>query len=546
MAIFAAGILFRRASSIFLTRRSDDLTWAVPGGKLEAGESPQQAARREVTEECGYTHQLPLTPYFINTCNEGQFVTYLADKVDEFPVILNDENTESGWFALTDLPQPLHPGLIETLSGNPLTETDTAALIAQDVLPSPQFFMNMYLWAIRVTGTGVTWRSADREFTFRNPDFYLNQNFMNRIPGTPVIWEHPDKRTLDHNEFTDRVIGTLTSGYIVNDEVWSIGRIYDLNAAENMMNVRLSTSPTVCLDTGKSDKIMLDGEPLLLEDIPVLLDHVAICEMGVWDKQIAPTGVKSDSLNEVDQMTAEEIRQIVFDAIAEGKKADAEEKAKADSEAEEKQKKADAENKEAEDAKAKADESDLKRREDEAKGEDDKLEAERKAKEKSDAEAEEKAKADSEISALRQELQAVKARIPENLSDSDREKVAAHQVKADSVFAAFGERAPVALSGENVDSYRRRLLNKLKQYSPAFKTSEISTIADSATLDLVEKTIFADAEKASRSGDAAITGLREVINVDGAGRRISTFVGQESETWKHFTSPARKLHNINN
>lgn len=42
-----------RDEQILLIRRSDDGTWAMPGGLLEVGESPAQGAERELWEEAG-------------------------------------------------------------------------------------------------------------------------------------------------------------------------------------------------------------------------------------------------------------------------------------------------------------------------------------------------------------------------------------------------------------------------------------------------------------------------------------------------------------
>ena len=42
-----------RDHKILLIQRSDDHTWALPGGLLEVGESPAQAAERELWEEAG-------------------------------------------------------------------------------------------------------------------------------------------------------------------------------------------------------------------------------------------------------------------------------------------------------------------------------------------------------------------------------------------------------------------------------------------------------------------------------------------------------------
>jgi len=49
--------LCRRAGRILLTRRRADqpmpLLWELPGGKIEAGEAPREALRREIAEELG-------------------------------------------------------------------------------------------------------------------------------------------------------------------------------------------------------------------------------------------------------------------------------------------------------------------------------------------------------------------------------------------------------------------------------------------------------------------------------------------------------------
>ncbi|ECI3777988.1 NUDIX domain-containing protein [Salmonella enterica subsp. diarizonae] len=546
MAIFGSGIMFRQGDFVFLIQRSDDGTWCQPGGTVEPGELAIDAARREVLEEVGYQYDGPLTPHSVY----GDYLTFRAEVPEKFEAKLNDESLAAGWFHIEDLPTPLHQPFAEMLAQQALNETEVAALIADGTLSSPQYFINMWMFAIRVTGTGVTWRSADQQMTFRNPDDYLTPEFLQRVAGLPLIWLHPEKNTLDSDEFAKRVIGTLTNSWVAdNGEVWAIARVYDAEAAEIMATRQLSTSPTVkFVEVPKS--IIVDGQPLLVEPSPELLDHVAICEQGVWDKLLAPTGVKSDSIpNEAEIMDEEKIVALINKAIdARMAKADSEAadlKAKADAEEAAKKEKADAEAKEAEEAKAKADEEEkaakakadegeLKKLEHEAKGEDDRLERERKERDRE--------KADSQ---LRQEIAELRSRIPTELSDEERNEVADAQVKADSVFSCFGKRAPVPLSGEKPLAYRRRLMIQLQEHSPDFKSVDLSSIADSALLNVAEKQIYADAQK-SASLSVGPGMLREIKRADATGRQISTFEGDPAATWAPFQSGKRQVTSFNN
>ncbi|PEN24993.1 NUDIX hydrolase [Klebsiella grimontii] len=536
MSIFGSGIMFRQGKFVFLIQRSDDGTWCQPGGTIEPGELAIDAARREVLEETGYQYDGLLTPHSVH----GDYLTYRADVPEQFEAKLNDESLAAGWFHIDDLPKPLHQPFAEMLAQQALNETDVAALIADGTLSSPQYFYNMWMFAIRVTGTGVTWRSADQEMTFRNPDDYLTPEFLQRVAGVPLIWLHPEKRTLDSDEFSRRVIGTLTNAWVADKgEVWAVARVYDAEAAEIMATRQLSTSPTVKFSE-VAQSIIVDGQPLLVEPSPELLDHVAICEQGVWDKLLNPTGVKSDSIpKEAEKMDEEKIVALINKAIdARLAKADSEAadlKAKADADEAAKKEKADAEDEEAEEAKAKAGA--------EEKAAKEKADAE--AKEKADAEAAEKMAKEKADSQLRQEIAELRSRIPTELSDEERNEVAEAQVKADSVFSSFGKRAPIPLSGEKPMAYRRRLMIQLQEHSPDFKAVDLSAIADSQLLSAAEKHIYADAQKAA-SLSVGPGMLREIKRKDATGREISTFEGDPSVTWAPFQSGKRQVTSFNN
>ncbi|EJZ8383010.1 NUDIX hydrolase [Klebsiella oxytoca] len=536
MAIFGSGIMFRQGKFVFLIQRSDDGTWCQPGGTIEPGELAIDAARREVLEETGYQYDGPLTPHSVH----GDYLTYRADVPEQFEAKINDESLAAGWFHIDDLPEPLHQPFAEMLAQQALNETDVAALIADGTLSSPQYFYNMWMFAIRVTGTGVTWRSADQEMTFRNPDDYLTPEFLQRVAGVPLIWLHPEKRTLDSDEFSKRVIGTLTNAWVADKgEVWAVARVYDAEAAEIMATRQLSTSPTVKFSE-VAQSIIVDGQPLLVEPSPELLDHVAICEQGVWDKLLNPTGVKSDSIpKEAENMDKEELVALINQTLdARMAKADSEAadlKAKADAEEAAKKEKADAEAKEAEEAKAKAD----------AEEKDAKEKADAEAKEKADAEEAEKMAKEKADSQILQEIAELRSRIPTELSDEERNEVAEAQVKADSVFSSFGKRAPIPLSGEKPMAYRRRLMIQLQEHSPDYKAVDLSAIADSQLLSTAEKHIYADAQKAA-SLSVGPGMLREIKRADATGRQISTFEGDPAVTWAPFQSGKRQVTSFNN
>lgn len=184
-----------------------------------------------------------------------------------------------------------------------LTETDIAQMMAAKMLSSPQKYGNVSLYRMRITGTGKAFRRGnDRgvadEYVFRNPDDYLNQEFLNRCQGLPVIFQHPEKKVLDSQEFRERMVGVIVCPFIEPDlrEVWGIGRIYDADTITILDNENMSTSPTVVFSSASNKRIPLsDGSVLLIEGIPSLLDHLAICERGVWDKSGQPSGVVSET-----------------------------------------------------------------------------------------------------------------------------------------------------------------------------------------------------------------------------------------------------------
>ncbi len=194
--------------------------------------------------------------------------------------------------------EELHPGVKVALQRHQMDELDVAKAIAAGDLTSPQKYGNAWLFALRITGTGASYREVLKEYVWRDPKLYMNEHFRERCYGLPVIVEHPDKMMLDTKEYRERNIGMVTYPYLKTnlDEVWGVARILDQPAAQYMREHDLSTSPAVVFkpsDGNVKEKLKDGKNHLLIEGKPSLLDHLAICEAGVWDKGGPPSGVDS-------------------------------------------------------------------------------------------------------------------------------------------------------------------------------------------------------------------------------------------------------------
>jgi 8-oxo-dGTP pyrophosphatase MutT (NUDIX family) len=109
----AAGAVFDSDGRVLLGRRSDTGNWGLPGGIIDPGEEPADAAVREIFEETGVIavpeRLLSVSVAPPMTYRNGDQVQYLDHtfrcRATGGQAQVNDsESVEVGWFALDALP----------------------------------------------------------------------------------------------------------------------------------------------------------------------------------------------------------------------------------------------------------------------------------------------------------------------------------------------------------------------------------------------------------------------------------------------------------
>ena len=634
--IRGAGIIFvtPQGKGLFLKRGPGGdwpSHWCFPGGTTEGGETAEQTAIREAIEELGFMPEynvkggltlhvvtqvgtqaasgaVPLQPPPASTPEAPpivpdelppdivQYTTFIQRVEAEFEPRLNGEHTGWAWAPINDPPLPLHPGCDIALKKFNWNELDIAEAIRDGTLASPQQYENMWLFAMRITGTGFAYRQKLNEFVLRKPEDYLTERFLARCNGLAVIVQHPKGNKLDSQEYAERNVGSMFLPYIKGDEVWGIAKIYDDETVRMLTSYQLSTSPAVVLRPGEGTKFKTeDGATILVETNPKLLDHLAICVVGVWDKGEEPYGVDVAAIGDsemADEKTekkedkkadaggGEMLDKVLshMDSISskmddcmkrmdgvghrldsmeeERKKEKTDAQAKADAAEKEEKEKAD---------KAKADAAKGDGHIDLAKG-DAKKDAEGepgKAKEvvadksKKDADGEkekDKEKGDAvgdsqdirdAIAKLTTTVGDLAIKMPKPIGDADYHALTEVQATADSVYAQFGERAPRPLDGENVRAYQNRLTKGLQKHSPRWKDIDLVTLADSAFGE-IQNQIYADAATAASSPDAVAVGqLRPVSKQLATGHTEIRFLGQPAVWMDQFGGSRRMVKKIN-
>ena len=137
----AVGCVCLHKGTLLLLRRQSDRThafcWGLPGGKVDAGESPVAAVIRETFEETGILRSPAnlshIEDFLINDDVDFKYSLFVADFNRARPSvnINSDEHTTYGWFSLEEVARlDLVPGTHECLEriGNVIPPGSEATL----------------------------------------------------------------------------------------------------------------------------------------------------------------------------------------------------------------------------------------------------------------------------------------------------------------------------------------------------------------------------------------------------------------------------------
>jgi hypothetical protein len=498
----------------------------------------------------------------------------------------------------------------ERPEGGDLNDFEAAEAVRDGELPSPSTYYDLAgnrafdLFDLRITGTGAAWREAHGEWAHRDPEKWTSPEFVQRCNGLTVIELHPPDSGLNSDEYEKRAIGSIVLPYVKETddgpEVWGIAKIFDENAAKAMQTTLRSTSPGVTAPKGSTPE-MLEGvpDPVLNEGLPQILDHLAVCEAGVWDKGGPAAGVRLDAANSVigkGEVVADTEREKELEKERDDARRDAADmKAKLDEAEREREdrKKKDAERRENDrrdgrrkhEAARRSDAGEKEESEEEEREREDRHKKDREkrhdgakhdeemmdcskcdAAEDEEREKEDKARKDAAAAKIAE----VNANIAEEMRDSkerldgltatikkleanqqpmnhaDAEKIAKICQRADSLFGMLGEQRPPQYPGEDPRRYAARVASKLQKFLPdasnykkdgIFNDSALPEQAFTLMENALYDEVYAEAKNPTRN-DAARPTLIAHKTTDEHGRTKTTYTGSSLAGLGLFVAPS--------
>ncbi len=183
----AAGVLYQGGNEILLLKRRDDAvqggTWAFPAGHIEAGETEETAAKREMFEETGYKIDAEMS-----LVTKNSDFTLFKFKGEKFSPVLNEEHTDFIWATPENLPVPLHPGVHESLNmhgEDSARRTDMNGYVSIERNPVSRAGIFQYM------GRSIGAPEPDRIYNvYRPPEELQDPETLESFKLIPIVDDH--------------------------------------------------------------------------------------------------------------------------------------------------------------------------------------------------------------------------------------------------------------------------------------------------------------------------------------------------------------------
>ncbi len=124
---------------------NDESWWCLPGGAVDLGEIPAEAALRELNEECGVDGTIIQQTSHLTYSPEDESATFLIDIGNQNPVMGSDPEFHQGDQIIIDM---------QWLLLNQIPERDRAYLWAAGLLAVPVFFVQVESWGDTISFPG--------------------------------------------------------------------------------------------------------------------------------------------------------------------------------------------------------------------------------------------------------------------------------------------------------------------------------------------------------------------------------------------------------
>lgn len=111
----AFAVIFNQSSQVLLCHRRDQDLWNLPGGRVEAGELPDRAVLREISEEIGCKAKIETLTGIYHKPEQNEMVfQYIAVIIDGVPG-LSDECDAVVYFDISALPVNTAPRQVQRI-----------------------------------------------------------------------------------------------------------------------------------------------------------------------------------------------------------------------------------------------------------------------------------------------------------------------------------------------------------------------------------------------------------------------------------------------